>query len=281
MAYNRCVEKMKIGIIGSGVVGQATGKSLAGFNEVTFNDIKHETLKQLYHDGFEVADNTPLLVEQSDMVFICVNTPTHQDGEQDLSQIDSVIPQLIQGIEYSKIMTTVIFRSTIIPTKIKQIIDFMKKNIHGKKYQKDWNFFYNPEFLVAENSLDTMRYPDRVVIGAEEDSNWYHMDELYSYFDCPIIKTGIGEASMIKYGSNCFLATKISFFNELGSISKNLSLNVKDIEYGISLDKRIGTYGTKSGKPYGGTCFPKDIKTFCKNFSPQLIQKTMEVNEDG
>ena len=150
---------MKIGIIGSGVVGQATGKSLADFNEITFNDINHKTLRQLHHDGFKVADNTPLLVEQSDIVLICVNTPTHQDGEQDLSQIDSVIPQLIQGIEYSDNNTSIIFRSTILPTKIKQIIDFMKKNIHGKEYQKDWNFFYNPEFLLAENPLETLGIP--------------------------------------------------------------------------------------------------------------------------
>jgi len=279
MAYYWSMEKMKVAIIGSGVVGSATGRSIAGFCEVTFNDINHEVLKQLHFDGMIVGDNTPLVVEQSDIVFICVNTPTFKDGEQDVSQIYSVLPEIARGIENSNGLKTIILRSTVIPTAIPEILLSLKSIIPTKEYQKDWNFFYNPEFLVAENALETMRYPDRIVVGAEEESNWYHIDELYSYFDCEILKTGLMEAGMIKYGSNCFLATKISYFNDLGRISRNLGLNVKEIEYGIALDKRIGSYGTKSGKPYGGACFPKDVKTFCKNFKPQIIQKADDINE--
>jgi len=275
---------MKVAIIGSGVVGSATGMSIAGFCEVTFNDIKHKVLKELHYEGFGVADNTPLVVEQSDIVFICVNTPTFEGGSQDLSQIYSVLPDLVRGIENSYGLKTIILRSTVIPTEIPKILDYLNKNITTKEYQKDWNFFYNPEFLVAENALETTRYPDRIVVGAEEDSNWYHIDELYSYFDCEIIKTGLIEAGMIKYGSNCFLAMKISYFNQLGVLAEQLGVKVKDIEYGIALDRRIGSYGTKSGKAYGGACFPKDTKAFSKFMEGKvpfdLIKTTIFINED-
>jgi len=273
---------MKICIIGSGVVGKATGDTFIKNNEVTFNDNSHNVLKQLHYHGFTVGDNTPLVVAESDVVFICVNTPTYDDGEQDLSQVLSVIPDIIRGIITSKtFMKTIILRSTVIPNEVPKILQGMKDALgKDKKYQRDWDFFYNPEFLVAENAFETMSNPDRVVVGSELYSNWHHVDKLYANFDCPIIKTGLKEAGMIKYGANCFLATKISFFNELGRISKSLQLNVTDVENGIALDKRIGSYGTKSGKPFAGKCFPKDIKTFCKNYNHSITKKTMEVNDD-
>ena len=276
---------MKICIIGSGVVGKATGDSfIAKKHEVTFNDISHDVLKKLHYHGFKVGDNTPIVVKDSTVVFICVNTPTLSNGEQDLEQVNSVLPYIVHGINQSDSPTTIILRSTVLPTKCYGVLEFLKRNIIDRTYQKDWNFFYNPEFLVAENAFETMSNPDRIVVGGEKASNWDVINRLYGDWNCEIIKTGLGEAEMIKYASNCFLAMKISYFNQIGIVANKYGLDIKTIERAVSLDKRIGNYGTISGRAYGGACFPKDTKafsTFMKNVVPfDLVKTAIFINED-
>ena len=277
MAYNRCVEKMKIGIIGSGVVGEATGKAFGHFNnEVTFCDINHDILKRLHQEGLSVADNTSLLVKESEVVFICVNTPTISDGLQDLRALQSVLDDVVVGLNELDSHTTIIVKSTILPETSERIVQHLKQTTQ----HQNWNYFYNPEFLTANNALSDTLYPDRVVIGGILKNNWSVIDKLFDWWRCPIVKTGYTEAEMIKYVSNCFLSTKISFFNEMGEISKTLKLDIKIIEEAVSLDKRIGKYGTASGHFFGGACLPKDTLSFQTKFKSKILDKVLEVNKE-
>lgn len=268
---------MKIGIIGSGVVGEATGKAFGHFdNEVTFCDINHDILKRLHHEGLSVADNTSLLVKESEVVFICVNTPTIKDGLQDLRALQSALDDVVVGLNELDSHTTIIVKSTILPETSERIVQHLKQATQ----HQNWEYFYNPEFLTANNALSDTLYPDRVVIGGILKNNWSVIDKLFDWWRCPIIKTGYTEAEMIKYVSNCFLSTKISFFNEMGDISKTLKLDIKIIEEAVSLDKRIGKYGTASGHLFGGACLPKDTLSFQTKFKSKILDKVLEVNKE-
>ena len=274
---------MKIGIIGVGIVGSATAKAFNKFgHNIILYDIDNAKWKWAYGKKNYTATQNPIdLIEECEVVFICVNTPT-ADGEQDqdLSQVRSALGSVVDGINKSTTYTNVIVRSTILPLQNDALLSSMKSLI-TKEYGKEWQYFYNPEFLREEHADEDMLNPDRVIIGGEVNNKWEVIDTIFGelYKGKTIVTTGLTEAEMIKYGSNCFLATKISYFNELGKISKALGLRVEEIERGIALDKRIGEYGTHSGKPFGGKCLPKDALAFCKAFEPKILSKVIEVND--
>ena len=271
--------ELRLGVIGSGVVGEATGKSFHNFgHHVVFNDIDEKKLSRLKKEGHFVLPDTVMVVRQSDIVFVCVNTPTNVNGEQDLSQIENVIDSLADGINLSDSHTTVVFRSTILPRTNR----IMHEKLSERIEKDDWSYYFNPEFLTAKNALEDLLNPDRVVIGGLTD-DFKILEELYSSFPIKednIIKTGLEEAEMIKYVANNFLATKISFFNEMGSISRKMSLDFRVIERAVALDKRIGEYGTRSGEAFGGMCFPKDTLAFNTKFPTKILGKTITVNKD-
>ena len=268
---------MNIAVIGSGVVGVATGKAFSLDHKVIFCDTNQDILRKLQAKGFNVADNTSMLTKISDVIFICVNTPTNDDGTQNLTALTSVLDEVAKGLNSAlgRDDKMIIVRSTILPETSKWIIDYLTKIVDKQNYE----YFYNPEFLTADNALYSTLFTDRIVIGGHKNSNWKKIDELYSWWKCPIVRTEWTEAEMIKYTSNCFLATKISFFNDIGRISRSLGLDVKVIEYAVSLDKRIGRYGTESGRAFAGACLPKDILAFQTKFKSQLLGKVLEVND--
>jgi len=271
---------LNIGIIGVGVVGSATAQAFNKFgHHVVLYDIDNAKWKWFYGKKNYTATQDPTqLVEMSDVVFICVNTPTNADGSQDITQVRSAMGSIVDGIKKSKTFTTVILRSTVLPMTNDSLLSSMK-SLLGKN--KNWQYFYNPEFLREDHADEDMLNPDRIIIGGDINNKWRIIETLFEemYKGKAIMRTGLTEAEMIKYGANCFLATKISYFNELGKISKALGLNVGEIEHGIALDKRIGEYGTHSGKPFGGKCLPKDALAFCKAFEPKILSKVIEVND--
>jgi UDPglucose 6-dehydrogenase len=126
--------------------------------------------------------------------------------------------------------------------------------------------------------------PDRIVIGQESPGSSSPLSDLYSPLTKNIVLTGYEEAEMAKYASNCFLALKISYFNEIGMLCKKLGINEDEVSLAVSMDNRIGSYGTRGGRPYGGACFPKDTEAFASfarkmNVKPDLIETAISINE--
>ncbi len=274
----------RISVIGSGVVGSATGK---GFHElghkVIFYDISKEKLKALKNDGYNVANNLSEALSHTDISFVCVNTPTH-NSEQDLSQIFSVLQHITEYLNTAEKQHLLVFRSTILPgTMRNEIVNYLEKNCKTKR-GIDYDVVYNPEFLRQNSSLDDFFKPDRVIIGEDHAQLSKILVEIYEPLTKNIIVTSFEAAELIKYASNCFLSLKISFFNEIGLICQHLGIDDKVVSLGVSLDKRIGKYGTEFGRPFDGMCLPKDtqaLASFIKQhrIEPDLLEIALNINK--
>lgn len=275
----------KIAIIGSGVVGTATGKGFHRLgNDVTFYDISKKRMLSLKAEGYKTAGNTKDAISNKDIAFVCVNTPTLSDGSQDLSQVKSALAAVTDALNSIEKYPLIVFRSTMLPgTMRKLIVDFMEKNCILRR-GKDYNICYNPEFLRETTALDDFFIPDRVIIGEDIKGSSKPLQKIYESLTENIIITNFEEAEMIKYTSNCFLSLKISFFNEIGMICKQMGLDDKKVGHAVSLDKRIGKYGTVPGKPFDGMCLPKDTEALSlfirkMGWDQDLLKVTLDINK--
>ena len=287
---------MKICFIGTGYVGLVSGVCFSDLgNNVICIDKDKDKLDRLENGIIPIfepglselvkknidagrlsfSDDLISSINKSDIVFIAVGTPTAKDGvSADLSQVFSVAQLISKKIKSHKIIVT---KSTVpIGTgdKIERILNKNKKGI--------FTIVSNPEFLREGEAIKDFKYPDRVVIGANDKKVIKLFNELYR----PIINKGAAfvacsrrAAELIKYASNAFLATKISFINEIANLCEKVHVNVDDVAVGIGLDKRIGSRFLRAGPAYGGSCFPKDTKALAKvgkNFnSPLSIVNTV------
>jgi len=274
----------KISVIGNGLVGSITGRVFSELgHDVIFHDILESKLLEPKNDGFKTTLDITEAVSQTDVSFVCVNTPTNSDGEQDLSKLLFVISKLVTALNAINKFHLVVIRSTILPgTMRSKVIDHFDKHC-SKKRGKDYDICYNPEFLRQLYALEDIKNPDRVVIGEDVKNSALPLIELYKPITDKIIVTTFEAAEMIKYVSNCFLALKISFFNEMAMICKKLNIDHNVVCSATSLDKRIGKYGIKAGEPFGGACLPKDTEAFMKlvkklEINPDLIKTTFEIN---
>ena len=196
-------------------------------------------------------------VKFSDIIFICVGTPTSKKNKSaDLSFVFNAAKEISNNINKFKIIVT---KSTVPVTTGDKIEQLIKK----KKSKKFFEVLSNPEFLREGEALRDFRYPDRIVIGCNNKKIIKKMESLYM----PLIKKGSvfystnrRGAEMIKYASNAFLATKISYINEIANLCEKTGVNVEDVSLGMGLDKRIGSRFLRAGPAYGGSCFPKDTK---------------------
>jgi len=196
-------------------------------------------------------------VKNSDLVFICVGTPTKKGGSSaDLSQIYNVAKELGSSINKFKIIIT---KSTVPVTTGDEIEKILSK----KNSKNRFAVVSNPEFLREGEAIRDFTYPDRIVIGSNDKKSNKILKNLYS----PLISKGAQylhtsrrAAELIKYASNAFLATKITFINEIANLCEKTSINVEDISIGMGLDKRIGSRFLRAGPAYGGSCFPKDTR---------------------
>ena len=269
---------MKLCMIGTGYVGLVSG---ACFSDLGNNVIcvdrdtkKIENLKNgiipIYEPGLEelvlknyknnrlkFSTNLKDSISKSDIVFICVGTPTKKNGSgADLSQIFSVAKEIRSSISKFKIIIT---KSTVPVTTGDEI----EKIISQKVPKKLFSVVSNPEFLREGEAIRDFTYPDRIIIGTNNKRSNKILKNLYS----PLISKGAKyvnssrrSAELIKYASNAFLATKITFINELANLCEKLNINIEDISIGMGLDKRIGGRFLRAGPAYGGSCFPKDTK---------------------
>jgi len=297
-----------ISIIGSGVVGTATGKGFhkLGHN-VIFFDISKQRLATLKLEGYDVASSLKDAISRSEICFVCVNTPlTKYDNvidsdsnnpdddlfdedlgkHQDLSQLQSVLRDIVRELngEIIKKRRFLVFRSTMLPGTMRNVVlDYLEANC-DQKCGKDYEVLYNPEFLRQHSALEDFLSPDRIVIGQELVGPSSPLSEIYNPLTKNIIITGYEEAEMVKYASNCFLAMKISYFNEIGILCKKMGINEEQVGLAVSMDNRIGRYGTRGGRPFGGACFPKDTEAFASfvrkmNVDHDLIEKAISINK--
>jgi len=293
---------MKVATIGTGYVGLVTGACLADMgNEVICVDILPEKVDMInqgkspiYEEGLQeilsrsvgknlkATTDLDMAIENSEISFICVGTPSDGDGKIDLQYIKSAAEGLGKALA-SVDNHTVVVKSTVVPgTTEKVVIPALEKN-SGKK-AGEFGVCMNPEFLREGVAVEDFMKPDRVVIGQYDENSGKKLAELYKSFHCPILRTDLKTAEMIKYASNSFLATKVSFINEIGNICKKLGIDTYTVAEGMSLDHRISPNFLRAGLGWGGSCFPKDIKGLVGHakelgYEPKLLQSALKVNQ--
>ena len=294
---------MKLCMIGTGYVGLVSGVCFSDLgndvicvdkDERKINDLKNgiipiyepgleELVKKNYKNkklNFSTALNNS--VKKSDIVFICVGTPTKKKGNgADLSQIYSVGKEISNSINKFKIIIT---KSTVPVTTG----DELEKIISKRVPKKNFSVVSNPEFLREGEAIRDFIYPDRVVIGSNDNKSQSILKNLYTPLiskGAKFVSTNRRAAELIKYASNAFLATKITFINEIANLCEAIDIDVEDISIGIGLDKRIGGRFLRAGPAYGGSCFPKDTKaivTTANNYKTNLsvIESVIKSNDN-
>jgi UDPglucose 6-dehydrogenase len=294
---------MKICFIGTGYVGLVSGVCFSDLgNNVICIDKDREKLSRLENGDIPIfepglselvrknldagrlsfSDDLIGSINKSDIVFIAVGTPTAKDGvSADLSQVFSVAQLISKKIKSHKI---IVIKSTVpIGTG-----DKIEKILNKNKKKGLFTIVSNPEFLREGEAIKDFKYPDRIVIGANERQVIKIFNDLYR----PLVNKGAAfvscsrrAAELIKYASNAFLATKISFINEIANLCEKVYVNVDDVALGIGLDKRIGSRFLRAGPAYGGSCFPKDTKALAmvgKNYNSPLsiVNTVINFNEN-
>ena len=272
---------MNLTIIGTGYVGLISGACFAEFGYQTVcvdkDQNRIDELNQskcpFYEPGIEDLLNkhlnkTKLLsfsnsvsqsVENADIIFITVGTPSRRiEGEADLSFVWDVAKEISENIKKYCLVVT---KSTVPVGTTKQVKQIILENINENRF----DVVSNPEFLREGSAVNDFMRPDRVVIGCENQNSENIMRELYrplNLNETPIISTSIESSEIIKYASNSFLATKISFINQVSDLCEKVGANIQDVAKGMGIDKRIGAKFLHAGPGYGGSCFPKDVKAF-------------------
>ena len=294
---------MKLCMIGTGYVGLVSGACFSDLGNTVYcvdSDVEkinalNKGIVPIYEPGLEeilkrnykqerliFTNNLKEAVENSDMIFICVGTPTKKNcNSADLKYVFSVANNLKKLIKSYKIIIT---KSTVPVTTG----DKIEKILIKQKRKKIVDIVSNPEFLREGEAIRDFLYPDRVVIGTDSDKANKYLRSLY----LPIIKktsryfrTSRRGAELIKYASNAFLATKISYINELANLCEKTNIDIKEISQGMGLDQRIGDRFLRAGPAYGGSCFPKDTRAiidtavkFKSNLS--IIKSVIKSNDD-
>ena len=269
-------------MIGTGYVGLVTGACFADFgNLVLCVDVDSEKIELLkksvvpfYEPGLKefiernttrkrlgFSDDVEWGIRESDVIFIAVGTPSLPDGQADLSQVFEVAKKIAQNMTDYKVVVNKSTVSVGTGAKVTEVIrTHLKKPI-------PFDVVSNPEFLREGSAIEDFMRPDRVVIGADSEKAIEIMSEIYRplyLLETPIIKTNIETAELIKYASNAFLATRISFINEIANLCERVGADVNVVAKAMGLDGRIGPKFLHAGAGFGGSCFPKDTRALIK-----------------
>ncbi len=293
---------MRIAMIGTGYVGLVSGVCFSDFgHDVVCVDKaaqKIETLKAgnipIYEPGLDVlmaknvaagrlsfTTDPAAAVDGADAVFIAVGTPTRRgDGHADLTYVMAAAEEIAQAVTG---YTVIVTKSTVPVGTNRQV----HAVVSGANPDADFDVASNPEFLREGAAIDDFMRPDRVVVGVENDRAAEVMAEIYRPLylrDFPILTTDLESAEMIKYAANAFLATKITFINEIAGLCERVNADVKEVARGIGLDGRIGNKFLHAGPGYGGSCFPKDTAALARigqehAYPMQITETVIRVNE--
>lgn len=293
---------MHIAVIGTGYVGLVTGACFAEFGvEVTCVDVdatKIEKLNQgiipIYEPGLDkiVEKNSKAgrlhfttdiksAVRDALVVFLAVGTPPREDGSPDMSYYRQAAQDIAEAMDGYKVLVT---KSTVPVGTGKWLRAFVDQNL---KVQTNFGVASNPEFLREGAAIEDFMRPDRVVIGTNEEDAVAIMKDLYRplyLIETPIVITSLEAAELIKYAANAFLATKITFINEIANLCDAIGCDVHDVARGIGMDNRIGRKFLHPGPGYGGSCFPKDTRaltTVADQFGVEtrIVDAVIEANE--
>ena len=286
-------QREPIAVIGTGYVGLVTAAGFAEVgNEVWCVDVDAEKIAQLergeipiFEPGLEecVARNRERLhfstelapaLEQARLLFVAVGTPPTYSGDADLSSVHAVVDAMPQSDRHAMVMKSTVPVGT--GAAIKRVFAQREKGAFG--------YVSCPEFLKEGSALEDFLRPDRVVVGDDGDWAGDAVAELYAPLDAPLVRTDIASAEMIKLAANAFLATKISFINEIANVCEETGADVLEVARGMGLDHRIGTHFLKPGVGFGGSCFPKDVSALKQlagnsGYHFQLLTAVIEVNE--
>lgn len=291
----------KICVIGTGYVGLVTGTCFADLgNDVSCLDIDETRINNLmqgimpiYEPGLEelVSQNVKSgrliftnhyaeALKGAEVAIISVGTPSGVDGEADLQYVRAAAEKIADLVDHPII---VVNKSTVPVGTGDWVADIIRKCRAGKPL--DFSVVSNPEFLREGSAINDFMFPDRVVLGSLDREAASKVAQLYLTLRCPIMITDLRTAEMIKYASNAFLATKISFINEISNICEELGADVRQVAQGMGMDKRIGSGFLDAGLGWGGSCFPKDVKALAHmavlhGTNPQLLQAVMDINRN-
>ncbi|MFZ0380500.1 MAG: UDP-glucose/GDP-mannose dehydrogenase family protein [Solirubrobacteraceae bacterium] len=282
-----------IAVIGTGYVGLVTAAGFAELgSEVWCVDIDAEKIARLERGEIPIYEpglaecvlanrermhfSTELApaLEHARLLFVAVGTPPTYSGDADLSAVNAVVDAMPRSDEHALVMKSTVPVGT--GTAIKR--SFAERGKEGFAYVSC------PEFLKEGSALEDFLHPDRVVVGDDGDWAGDAVIELYAPLDAPLVRTDVPSAEMIKLAANAFLATKISFINEIANVCEETGADVLEVARGMGLDRRIGTHFLKPGIGFGGSCFPKDVSALKQlagnsGYHFQLLTAVIEVNE--
>jgi UDPglucose 6-dehydrogenase len=284
----------KIGIFGGGYVGLVTGAGFAVLgHDVVVREVLAERVDDLrtgrlpiYEPGLAEVfeENRERLtfttvpeeaVEGADAIFVCVGTPPTYSGDADLSAVWTVL----DDIRGSASRTVLVMKSTVpvgTGEKVRAALD--------TRGLTDVGYVSNPEFLSEGSAIRDFMNPDRIVIGSDDDAAGDVVEQLHADIDAPVVRMDVPSAEMVKLAANAFLATRISFINEIANVCEVTGADVEEVARGIGLDHRLGPHFLRAGIGFGGSCFPKDasaLKQLASNsgYHFQLLSAVIEVNE--
>jgi UDPglucose 6-dehydrogenase len=286
-------EKPPIGIFGAGWVGLVTGACFADLgHRVVVRDVVPERIETLragqmpFHEPglAEVVERNrerltftldpEELTGSADLFFACVDTPPTASGDADLSSVWSVIDDMGDPGEAILVMKSTVPVGT--GERVRSELD--KRGLQRVGYVS------NPEFLAEGTAVRDFMNPDRIVVGSFVAEDGDRVEALYDSLDAPVVRTSVPSAEMVKLAANAFLATRISFINEIANVSEAVGADVEEVAKGVGLDHRLGPHFLRAGIGYGGSCFPKDV-SFLKllagnsGYHFQLVNAVIEVNE--
>jgi UDPglucose 6-dehydrogenase len=288
-------------VIGTGYVGLVTGVCFADLgNRVVCLDVDQKRIDGLkkgvmpiYEPGLEqlMVQNMKAgrltfttdyreALKAAEFAFIAVGTPSGVEGEADLQYIRAAAESIADVTDSPLI---VVNKSTVPVGTGDWVADVIRKKRAGKPL--DFKVVSNPEFLREGSAINDFMNPDRVVLGSLERAAADEVANLYAPLRCPVLITDLRTAEMIKYASNAFLATRISFINEIANMCEVMGADVREVAQGMGMDKRIGHAFLDAGLGWGGSCFPKDVKALehmavLNGTHPQLLQAVMEINRN-
>ena len=295
---------MNISIIGSGYVGLITGVGLAklGHKVICVDVVKEkvdminaaeppiyeddlpELMKEVIPKRLSATTDARKAILETELTFIGVGTPPTEEGSPNLTYLRQAAETIGKALKEKEDYHIVVVKSTVLPGTTEDVVGPIVEKYSGKVQDKDFGLVMSPEFLREGKAIEDFFNPVRVVIGSHDKRALKILSDLYEPFHMRIFTTVPKVAELIKYGSNAFLATKISFANELGNLAKALGIDIYEVMEGVGLDQRIGKAFLNAGPGYGGSCLPKDLDALRSvarkhNVKTHLLDAVKAVND--